>query len=202
MRHWVCKFKVSDWHKKILKTGYTFRFANKRPISPCNNNDSIKGCPNVAALINSVNDLKAKRVIQECECSAREFCNRLFLVPKPSGDWRPILNVKRLNRYLIKEKFKMERVQDVLLLAEPDDFMISIDLTDAYLAVPRAESMYRFCTFRIGTQHYRFTRVCFGLTSAPYLFTKFLKVKVLKNFNRLKIKILLNIFIYYSLLCH
>jgi len=167
---------VSSWHRQILKHGYKFRFIHKKPVSPCHKHDSLKGCPNIPALLDCVNDLSQKGVIIETECNSKEFCNRLFLVPKASGDWRPILNVKRLNHYIIKEKFKMERIQDVLLMLEPDDFLITIDLTDAYLAVPIAKSMQRFCTFRIAEQHYRFTRVCFGLTSAPYLFTKLLKV--------------------------
>ena len=176
MRHWRCKFKLNKWHTKILKEGYTFKFSNKRPKSKCDNCDSLIGCPNVRALIDIVNDLSAKDIIAECECQPKEFCNRLFLVPKPNGDFRPILNVKRLNKFIIKEHFKMEGIQDVLRLVEPGDFMISIDLTDAYLAVPISKAMFRFCTFRLGSQHYYFKRLCFGLTSAPYCFTKFMKV--------------------------
>ncbi len=140
--------------------------------------DSLLGCENKMALLNSVNDLLSKGVIHETECSSNEFCNRLFLVPKPNGEWRPILNVKKLNQFVVPEKFKMERVADAVLLIEPGDFMITIDLTDAYLAIPIAKSMFRFCTFRIGIQHYQFSRLCFGLSFAPYVFTKFLKVNV------------------------
>ncbi len=194
MRHWICKFKVPLWHKRILKFGYTFRFVNKRPISTCMNSDSLKGCSNIPALLASVNNLLATGIIKETECNQKEFCNRLFLVSKPNGDFRPILNVKRFNHYIVKEKFKMERVADAILLIEPGDHMITIDLTDAYLAIPIASSMYKFCVFKIGTQHYHFTRLCFGLTSAPYVFTKFMKVSLnVFKFKQIKIKFTQNL---------
>ncbi len=176
MRHWICKFKVPLWHKRILKFGYVFKFLNKRPKSKCENCDSLKGCANVPAILDSVNELVTLGVIRETDCHPTEFCNRLFLVPKPNGEFRPILNVKRFNKYVKKEKFKMETVADAILLMEQNDSLITIDLTDAYLAIPIAKSMFRFCVFKIGCQHYQFTRLCFGLSFAPYVFTKFLKV--------------------------
>ncbi len=71
----------------------------------------------------------------------------------------------------------MERVQNVFLMLERGEHMITIDLKDAYLAIPVAKDMYKYLTFQVGGKHFNFHRLSFGLSFAPYVFTKFLKVE-------------------------
>lgn len=42
------------------------------------------------------------------------FYNHLFVVPKASGGWRPVLNVSVLNVFIEKTKFNMETIHSVL----------------------------------------------------------------------------------------
>src|SRR6266851_6965867 len=134
--------------------------------------DSLVGCPNKIALIDVVNEFKTKGYIRECECVPEEYMNRLFLRPKPNGKFRPILNVAKLNNHIQKEKFKLDTLKQVLLMIEPNDFMYTVDLEDAFPSIPLNSSYWSLFRFRIGIQHYEFIRLCFGLTSAPYAFTK------------------------------
>ena len=41
------------------------------------------------------------------------FFNRLFLVPKPNNQWRPILELSFLNTFLKTEEFKMETPETI-----------------------------------------------------------------------------------------
>ena len=66
------------------------------------------------------------------------FLSSFFLVPKADGSWRPVLNLKPLNRFVISPHFKMESVRSVKNLVQPGDWLIKLDLKDAYLAVPIA----------------------------------------------------------------
>lgn len=58
----------------------------------------------------------------------------LLLVPKADGSWRPVL--KPLNHFVISPHLKMESVRSVKNLIQPGDWLIKLDLKDAYLEVP------------------------------------------------------------------
>ena len=40
------------------------------------------------------------------KCKSLGFYSRLFLVPKPHHRWRPVIDLSRLNAFLLVEKFK------------------------------------------------------------------------------------------------
>ena len=129
--------------------------------------------------MDSVEELLAKGVIRPTKCSSGEFMNRLFLVPKPDGTFRPILNVKKFNDSVKKEHFKMESIKDAMMLVTPNCYMMTLDLKDAFQAVPITPGQYKYFRFRVAGQHYEFVRMCFGLTTAPWTFTKVMKVLIL-----------------------
>lgn len=57
------------------------------------------------------------------------------MVPKASGGWRAILDLKRLNKYLIYKRFKMQSLQSILESIWEGDFLMSIDPMEMYLHV-------------------------------------------------------------------
>lgn len=56
-----------------------------------------------------------------------------IFVPKRNGDLRTILNLKWLNQFLKKRKFRMETWRSIVATMEESDFMASINLSEAYL---------------------------------------------------------------------
>jgi hypothetical protein len=56
-----------------------------------------------------------------------------FLVPKKDGGQTPVINLKNLNVFLRYEYFKMEGIHLLKDLLLKDDWLVKIDLTDAYL---------------------------------------------------------------------
>ena len=74
--------------------------------------------------------------IEPCIDLADQFLSPYFLLPKPDGSHRFILNLKRLNDYIITKHFKMEDLRTATKLLSSNDFMASIDLKDAYFLVP------------------------------------------------------------------
>jgi len=128
------------------------------------------------ALKEAVHDLLQKGVIVKCSCSKTEFINRLFLVVKPNGSFRPILDSHAFNQFVEKRKFKMETIRQALLLVYKGCHMITVDLKDAYQGIPIFWKHHKFFRFRLGHVHYQFIRLSFGYTLAPWLFTKMLKV--------------------------
>ena len=49
---------------------------------------------------------------------------------------RPVINLKPLNQYIQNIHFKMENIQMALNLISPGDFMVSLDLKNAYFNIP------------------------------------------------------------------
>ena len=68
--------------------------------------------------------------------SSPGFYSRLFVVQKASGSWRPVIDLSSLNGFVQLTPFRMEPNQSVLQSIRSFDWMISIDLKDAYLQVP------------------------------------------------------------------
>ncbi|KAI8494598.1 hypothetical protein Bbelb_278240 [Branchiostoma belcheri] len=65
------------------------------------------------------------------------------LVPKKTGAWRPVVNLRPLNQYVDAPHFKMEGLQDLKSLLIESDYMASIDFRDAYFHIPVHESFRR-----------------------------------------------------------
>jgi len=124
---------------------------------------------------NEVVQLLQKGAIVPSFHEENEFISNLFVVPKPNGKWRPILNLKYLNEFVVYNHFKLETFQLVLDLIQPDDFFTKIDLTDAYFSVPIHPESRKFLKFSWNGVLYEMTCLPFGISVAPFLFTKICK---------------------------
>ena len=49
------------------------------------------------------------------------YYSRLFLVQKKSGGWRPVIDLSRLNWYILTPHFKMETIDSVCLALWKND---------------------------------------------------------------------------------
>jgi len=104
-----------------------------------------------------------------------EFISNLFLVPKSNGKMRPIINLKKLNNFVTYHHFKQETFGFVLDLIQKNDYMSSIDLQDAYFSIPIHEDDQKYLKFVWDGKMYMFVCLPFGISIAPFLFTKLLK---------------------------
>jgi hypothetical protein len=132
--------------------------------------------PHQDVLLEEVNQLLKKRAIEPVpqELESDGFYSTFFLVPKKPKGLRPILNLKPLNQCLVKRKFKMENLRSVKKAIKPGDWLMSLDLQDAYMHIPIHKSYRKFLRFKIGGQAFQFLVLPFGLSSAPRVFTKVL----------------------------
>jgi hypothetical protein len=128
-------------------------------------------------MISIVQELQAKGAIERAPLPSRGYYSRLFLVPKTSGKWRPVIDLSNLNNYILKEKFKMETSRTVLLALKQGEWATSMDLSDAYFHVPIILKHRRYLRFCMMNQKgeilvYQFTSLPFGITTAPMVFTR------------------------------
>ena len=117
-----------------------------------------------------------KRCNQEVNPSPNQFLSNIFLRPKKDGTFRPVINLKELNSFIPYEKFKMETLKDVKNILKENDFMVKIDLKDAYFSVPINKESRKYVRFEWKGNLYEFQCLMFGLGQAPTIFSKLLKV--------------------------
>ena len=130
-----------------------------------------------AVLQEEVAALLEKQAIMEIPVQElpNSFLSELFVIPKPNGKWRPIIDLRELNHFVEAPHFKMEGIQTMRELLRPGDFLGKIDLKDAYQSVyihPESQPSLRF---RWRGQLYQYCSLPFGLNVAPYVFTKLLR---------------------------
>src|SRR4029434_6151683 len=103
------------------------------------------------------------------EEAASGFYSRYFLVPKKDGNYRPILDLRVLNKALMPLKFRMLTPRQLVQFIRPNDWFITID---AYLHVRIHHRHRRFLRFAFGGIAYQFNALPFGLALAQRVFTK------------------------------
>ena len=103
------------------------------------------------------------------------YYSRLFLVPKKTGDLRPVIDLSTLNRHMVVPDFKMETQGSVQSAIRSQEWTVSIDIRDAYLHVPMHQAVWKYLRFVVNKKVYQFTCLPFGLTTSPREFTKLLR---------------------------
>ena len=99
--------------------------------------------------------LLSKRTITvETNHLSDEFISNLFLVPKKTGDLRPVINLKPLNKFVRTIHFKMKSIDYVKHLLQPREFMATIDLKDAYFSIPIHPTDRKYSDGSLGKIHF------------------------------------------------
>ena len=93
-------------------------------------------------------------------------------LPGGEGGWRPVIDLSHLNDFVQLTPFKMETVASVLLSVREGDFQASLDLKDAYFQIPIHGSSRKLLRFMSEGTVYQFKALCFGLSTAPQVFTR------------------------------
>jgi hypothetical protein len=107
-----------------------------------------------------------------------QFVSQMFIIKKQSGGLRPIINLKSLNQFIVYRHFKVENLVSIRQLIVKGDWMTKLDLKDSYSTVPVHRDFHEFLQFVWEGEVFQFTCLCFGPASAPWAFTKLLRLVV------------------------
>ena len=114
--------------------------------------------------------------ISKVESHPEQIVSRVFSVPKNNGGHRLILDLSNTNKFIQKIHFKMESYDIIQSLIEPNDFLASIDLENAFHAVKLHESSRKYTVFQVNNVRYCYNVLPFGFSSSPRIFSKILKI--------------------------
>lgn len=129
----------------------------------------------IDAMDKEVQKLLTLGVIQKCYHEKGEIISPVFLVPKPDGSFRLILNLKEFNQSVEYQHFKMENLKSATQMMTKGCFMASADLRHAYYSVSIKPDFRKYLKFSWKNQLYRYTCFPNGLACCPRFFTKLLK---------------------------
>ncbi|KHJ91552.1 reverse transcriptase, partial [Oesophagostomum dentatum] len=153
--------------------GYRLRFLAERPSLAIQT--PMEGPPN-ELVASEIVELLKKGAIQRIPWTTQVWSSHIFLVPKKDGRFRTVINLRPLNAFIEHNHFKLESLGMVKDLLNPGDFMAKVDMKDAYFAVPIHEESRPYLAFQYNQELYWFTALPFGLSSAPYVYTRIMKV--------------------------
>ena len=161
---------ADPWVVSVLREGYNLEFSS----SPRLSNEPLfhlnSKHPQVALEIEAMIQKRALEPVVNPNTPG--FYSRIFVVPKKTGGFRPVIDLKLLNQYLVKKPFKMETGQSIRRAMQKGMWVYSIDLKDAYFHIPIHPRSRKYLRITHQGQVYQFKALPFGVSSAPWLFTK------------------------------
>ena len=125
--------------------------------------------------------------------------SRMFSVPKGDSGRRPIIDLSPLNKLLKKVHFRMEDLWRIARIISKGLWGVKLDLKDAYMSVLLSPLVRRYFGFALGKRTFFFKVLPFGLSTAPWAFTRLMKA--IKRFLRkqgLRITSFLNNFLIWA----
>ncbi len=102
------------------------------------------------------------------------------MVPKRGTDkFRLTVNMRYVNKHLGKKAFKFEGLKDLADLAERGDYAVSFDLMSGYYHVGLFQASRTYVGFEWGGKYYVYNCLPFGLSTAPWVFSKVMRELVM-----------------------
>ncbi|KAI2655706.1 Transposon Ty3-G Gag-Pol polyprotein [Labeo rohita] len=165
---WLNLPNPSRWLLRTIRLGYAIQFARRPPKFRGVLTTSVQGS-NTAVLRAEIAVLLAKDAIETVPSAEMKkgFYSPYFIVPKKGGGLRPILDLRVLNRALLKLPFKMLTLKHILTCVRIQDWFVAIDLKDAYFHVSILPRHRPFLRFAFEGRAYQYKVLPFGLSLSP-----------------------------------
>ena len=181
LMHWK-QINAPQFVLETIEFGYKLPLLTTPPSRIFKNNKSA--LDERAFVEDAIHSLLDVNCIEEL-VESPGIINPLSVSIQKSGKKRLILDLRHINRHLFKNKFKCEDVSVAKEVLRPGDFMFSFDLKSGYHHIDIFPEHRKFLAFSWkfsdgSLRYFVFSVLPFGLSSAPYIFTKLLKPLVKK----------------------
>lgn len=134
---------------------------------------------NASAVRSRLNDYIEFGAVEELPLNEQPIrgIQPLHAVIKPTSKPRLVIDLSRnLNPFLRIEPFRYSSIDDAVALSFPGCFYGKLDLSNAFLSFPLHPDVVPYFVFSFDSKLYRFTRMPFGLATAPRVCTQLLSV--------------------------
>ncbi len=170
---WKLLPNISRWILQTVERGYRIQFGSPPPrfkgIVPTG-----VGPEQAPVLEQEVNTLQRKKAIEVVPHLGREsgFYSRYFVVLTKDEGLRPSLDLRQLNCSVMRLKFKMLTIKQVMSQIRSEDWYVTIDLKDAYIHVSILPQHRKLLRFSFGGEAHQYRDLPIDLALSPRTFTK------------------------------
>ena len=119
-----------------------------------------------------LDELLQEDIIEEVPCGPTEWTSPLVVVPKPDGDIRICVDMRRANGAIERERHPIPTIEEVLHDLNGSTVFSKLDLRWGFHQIELDEESRQITTFVTHRGLYRYKRLMFGITSAPEKYQK------------------------------
>ena len=122
----------------------------------------------------NVIDREVKKMLKDgiIEPSRSPWSFPLLVVPKKDKTHRLVVDFRRLNKITRTDPYPMPSMKDLISSIGSKKYFTTIDLLQGFLQIPLDEESKEFTAFSSASGRFQYTRMPFGLKSAPVSFVR------------------------------
>jgi hypothetical protein len=127
--------------------------------------------PLIARVRNELARMEQAGVIRKIT-EPTEWCAPIVPVVKPNNSVRICVDLKRLNKSVLRERYILPTIEDILPDLKDAKVFSTLDASSGFWAIPLEEEIQKLTTFITPYGRYCFRRLPFGISSAPEIFMR------------------------------
>ncbi|GFW30838.1 retrovirus-related Pol polyprotein from transposon 17.6 [Trichonephila clavipes] len=105
--------------------------------------------------------------------SSVEYASPIVMVKKKDGSSRMCIDYRKLNQKLVKDKFPLPIIEDVLDTLQETKVYSTLDLRNGFFHVDVDEDCRKYTSFIVPDGQFEFNKVSFGLSTSPGVFQRY-----------------------------
>ena len=94
----------------------------------------------------------------------------MVVVPKVNGDIRLCVDMRRANEAVIRERYAIPTIDDILTDLNQSQVFSKLDIKWAYHQIELDPSSREITTFQTHKGNFRYKRLMFGISCAPEMY--------------------------------
>ncbi|GFX89896.1 hypothetical protein TNCV_1535431 [Trichonephila clavipes] len=113
--------------------------------------------------------------------SSSEYASPIVMVKKKDGSSRMCIDYRNLNQKLVKDKFTLPNIEDVLDTLQEAKVYSTLDLRNDFFHVNVDEDCRKYTSFIVPDGQFEFIKVPFGLSTSPGVFQRYVSSHIVES---------------------
>ncbi|GFY17509.1 retrovirus-related Pol polyprotein from transposon gypsy [Trichonephila clavipes] len=113
--------------------------------------------------------------------SSAEYASPIVMVKKKDGSSRMCIDYRKLNQKLVKDKFPLPIIEDVLDTLQEAKVYSTLDLRNGFFHVDVDEDCRKYTSFIVPDGQFEFNKVPFGLSTSPGVFQRYVSSHIVES---------------------